>query len=210
MSETADRQGRRGEPLAGAALAVAAALAVLAMAHHPTGTALAATPGRAVHGALMTLIVIMLAGFFRFAAARGLDRFTVALALAFYAAGTLANLLAGAINGFVVPALLERGAYEENAALLWTTNQIFAKAAVYATSAAFALWGADLIARGSGLARLVGLAGVVAGLAPAALLTAGVLDMHVAGAFAIYGAQSLFTLLAGLWLATGANRSASG
>ncbi len=202
MSEAADQQMNLGERVAGTALTVAAALAVLAMAHHPTGTALAATLGRAVHGVLMALILVMLAGFFRFAALRGLERFVVALALTFYASGTLANLLAGAINGFVVPALLEREAYEANAALLWTMNQTFAKAAVFATSAAFALWGFDLLARGRGLARPLGLGGIVAGLAPAALLAAGVLDMHVAGAFAIYGAQSLFAALVGLYLAT--------
>lgn len=193
---------KRAEPLAGIALAAAAALSVLAMAHHPTGTALAATLGRLVHGVLMALVLVMLAGFFRFAAMRGLDRFAVALAFALYAAATFANLLAAAINGFVVPALLERGAYETNAALLWTLNQTFAKAAVFAISAAFGLWGADLLWRGPRAARLLGGLGVVAGLAPAALLAAGILDMHVAGAFVIYAAQALFALLAGVWMAT--------
>ena len=190
---------KQGETVAGAALAIAAALTVLAMAHHPTGTALAATLGRAVHGVLMVLILLMLAGFIRFAAMRGLGRFVVALALTFYASGTLANLLAGAINGFVVPALLERGAYETNAALLWTMNQTFAKSAVYAISAAFALWGADMLARGP---RLIGAAGIVAGALPAALLAAGALDMDVAGALVLYGGQALFAVLAGIHLAT--------
>ncbi len=203
MTEAGDGQmKRRAEPVAGMALAGAAMLAVLTMAHHPTGAALAVTLGRAVHGAMMALVLIMLAGFFRFAAVRGLERFTVAMALTLYASGTFANLLAASVNGFVVPALLERGAYEANAALLWTMNQTFAKAAVYAISAAFAVWGADLLVRGSGAARLLGIAGLSAGLAPAVLLTAGILDMHVAGAFVIYGAQALFAALAGIWLAT--------
>jgi hypothetical protein len=203
MSDAATTQSRlSAEFLAGASLAAAAALSVLVMAHHPTGTAHAATLGRAVHGAMMALVVVMLAGFIRFAAARGLDRFAVALALTLYAAAAFANLLAGSINGFVVPALLERNAYEANAVLLWTLNQTFARAAVFAASAAFALWGADLAARGRGAARLVGVAGIVAGALPAALLAMGVLDMHVAGAFVIYAGQASFTALAGIYLAT--------
>ena len=190
---------RASEPVAGWALALSAALTILVMAHHPTGTAHAATLGRIVHGAMMLLVVVMLAGFWRFAAARGLDRFAVALALALYSAAAIGNLLAATINGFVVPALLERGAYHENAALLWTLNQTFAKAAVYAISAAFAFWGADMLARGS---RLTGAAGIGAGALPAALLAAGVLDMNVAGAIVIYAGQALFAALAGIYLAT--------
>jgi hypothetical protein len=197
-----DRTTQKAELLAGAALAGSAALSVVVMAHHPTGTAAAATLGRVVHGAMMALVLIMAAGFFRFAASRGLERFTVALALALYLAATIANLLAASINGFVVPALLERNAYEANAALLWTLNQTFAKAAVFAISGAFFLWGADLIGRGAGTVRLLGAAGMLAGVFPAALLAAGVLDMHVAGAFAIYTAQAAFAALAGIYLAT--------
>jgi hypothetical protein len=196
-------RGGDNDPVAGSALAVSAALSVLVMAHHPTGTALAAGLGRLVHGAMMALVVVMFAGFCRFAVRRGLDRFTVMLALALYSAATLANLLAGTINGFVIPALLERNAYEENALLLWTLNQTFAKAAVFAISAAFALWGADLAVRGAGLARLLGTAGVIAGAAPAALLAGGVLDMKVAGAFLIYAGQAAFSAAAGIWLAAG-------
>lgn len=191
-----------GDPAAGWALALSAALTVLVMAHHPTGTAHAATLGRIVHGAMMLLVVVMLAGFWRFAASRGLDRFTVTLALALYSAATIGNLLAATINGFIVPALLEREAYHANAALLWTLNQTFAKSAVYAISGAFALWGADLLTKGPGVARVLGAVGIIAGALPAALLAAGVLDMTVAGAFVIYAGQALFTALAGLWLAT--------
>lgn len=186
---------------AGAALALSAMLVVLVMAHHPTGTAQAATWGRGVHGALMALVVVMLAGFFRFSAMRGLGRFAVALAFAFYAAAAIANLLAAAINGFVVPALFEKGLWDENAALLWTLNQTFAKGAVYATAAAFGLWGADLLVRGRGVDRPLGAVGVAAGALPAALLAAGVLDMHVAGALVIYAAQTAFAALAGWRLA---------
>lgn len=200
MIEASQQQSKQVvEPVAGWALALSAALSVLVMAHHPTGTAHAAMLGRLVHGAMMVLVVVMLAGFARFTIARGLDRFAAALALAFYLAAAIGNLLAATINGFVVPALLERGAYEENAALLWTLNQTFAKAAVYAISAAFALWGADMLARGP---RLIGAAGIVAGALPAALLAAGVLDMHVAGALVIYAGQALFTMLAGIYLVT--------
>ncbi|MFN3959649.1 MAG: hypothetical protein ACK4NP_07030 [Parvularculaceae bacterium] len=203
MDGARERQGRNNDPVAGTALAVSAALSVLVMAHHPTGTAHAAGLGRLVHGAMMALIVIMFAGFCCFAVRRGLDRFAVILALVIFAAAMLANLLAGTINGFVIPALLERNAYEENALLLWTLNQTFAKAAVFAISAAFALWGADLAMRGAGEARLLGAAGLIACAAPAARLAGGFLDMKVAGAFIIYAGQAAFAAAAGIWLAAG-------
>lgn len=199
---TSIRQSCRRECVAGAMLAFSATMSVLVMAHHPTGTALAATLGRAVHALLMVLIVLITAGFFRFSAVRGLDRYAVAAALAFYVAAALANLLAGSINGFVVPALLERGVYEESATLLWKLNQTFAKCSVFATAAAYGLWSLDLLMRGKGVDRLLGAAGFIAGAAPAALLVAGALDMNVAGAIVIYGAQALFAVLAGIWLAT--------
>jgi hypothetical protein len=87
---------------------------------------------------------------------------------------------------------------------MWPLNQIFAFAAAYAMSGAFALWGADLLLRGPrSIDRLLGLAGIAAGLAPAALLATGALDLHVEGAFIVYAGQALFTVLVGASLMRG-------
>jgi hypothetical protein len=185
---------------AGMLLFLASVLSVLAMAHHPTGLA---QPGlvRLVHGGMMVLMLAMFAGFVRFAARRGLARLAVLCALVAYGAGIIGNLLAASVSGFLAPALSDADASPELLRLMWPLNQTFAFAAAYAISGAFALWGADLALRGGGVDRLLGLAGLAAGLAPAALLANGALDLHVAGAFVVYAAQAAFTALVGLWLA---------
>lgn len=181
--------------LAGGALAAASALSVLAMAHHPTNLEDARLAG-AVHGAMMVFVTMSLAGFASFARARGMQRFAVAAGLTFYAAGAVGNLLAASVNGFVAPALAARGGVGEDViAFAWALNQTLAYGAVYATAAAFALWGADLLTR---QARLAGLAGLAAGLGPAALLAADALDMQVAGAFIVYGVFAAFGVVIGL------------
>lgn len=188
-----------GDRMAGGALVVASLLVVLLMAHHPTS----AGPhwlARFVHGGMMVLVVVILAAFARFAARRGLDRFPALLGLAFYAAGAFGNLFAATVNGFAVPALAERGADKALFALAWELNQAAAYAAVYATAAAFALWGADMLARRP---RTAGAFGIVAGVIPAGLLATGALDMRIAGAFIVYASISAFSVIIGIQMMRG-------
>jgi len=185
--------------LAGAAMIGAALLTVFAMAHHPTGAGGHSNLAQMVHGVMMIVVVVTLAGFTRFATHRGLGRFTVLAALVFYAAGAVANLMAATINGFAVPALAEQDVSHDLFRLCWELNQAFAYGAVYATSTAFVLWGGDLALSKSG-PRLLGIAGLAAGLAPAALLAADALDMNVAGAFVVYATQCAFAVAVGVHL----------
>jgi hypothetical protein len=181
--------------LAGGALAGASALSVLAMAHHPASFADAHLAG-AVHGAMMVFVVVSLAGYASFARAHGLKRFAVASGLGFYAAGAFGNLLAATVNGFVTPALAARGGVGEDVfAFAWALNQTLTYGAVYATAAAFTLWGLDLVARGG---RLTGIAALAAGIVPAFLLASGALNMHVAGAFLIYALFAAFGVILGI------------
>ena len=195
-----------GERLAGAALAAASLLSVVVMAHHPSGAGSHGGLAQAVHGALMGLILVTFAGFARFAAGLGLQRYAATLGLTAYATGSLANLLAATMNGFVAPALATGGASQEVLRLCWELSQALAYAAVYAISAAFVCWGAELGLRGAGADRWLGAAGLAAGLAPAGLLASGALDMNVAGAFIVYGAQAAFGGLAGVFLTRGMGR----
>lgn len=189
------------ERLAGAMLAAASALSVLVMAHHPTSFD-AATFGNLVHGALMILLLIVLAGFARFASGRGLQRFPVLAGLVFYAAAAFGNLLAATINGFAVPALAARepAISKDVFRFAWELNQALAYAAVYAISLAFILWGADLVTRKR---KVAGLAGLAAGAIPAALLATGAIDMHVAGAFIIYAMEAAFGVIIGVLMMRG-------
>ncbi len=185
------------ERLTGGLMSAAAILSVLVMAHHPTGGGDAAL-ANGVHGALMALNLIILTGFFRFAAREGLERFSAAAGIVLYSAGAFGNLLAATINGFAVPALAARGASNDVFAFAWEINQALAYGAVFAISAAFTLWGLALARNGS---RLVAAAGLAAGVLPAALLASGALDMHVAGAAVIYAGQSAFGVIIGVRMA---------
>jgi hypothetical protein len=61
--------------------------------------------------------------------------------------------------------------------------------------------GDRFIARGPrGTDRLLGAIGLIAGLAPAALLATGTLDLHVEGAVVVYAAHAFFAGLVGLRL----------
>lgn len=189
------------DPLAGAVLAAASVLSVFVMAHHPTNAGQVAL-ANLVHGALMILLLFVFTGFARFAARLGLARFWVLTGMIFYGAAACGNLLAATINGFAVPALAARepALSKDIFRLAWELNQALAYAAVYAVSVAFILWGADLISRKRAFA---GLAGLAAGGVPAALLTTGALDMHVAGAFAVYALQAAFGLIIGILMMRG-------
>ena len=198
------QRGNTDDRFTGAAMIAAALLAVFAMGLHPRG-ADGGLP-QLVHGALMVFALTMLAGFARYAQRLGLAGFPVMAGLVAYAVGTIANLLAATINGFVTPALTAGHVSREILRLCWELNQAFAHGAVYAVSAAFALWGVEILLRGRGRARLFGLAGLAAGAAPAAILALDVIGMgDVAGAFAVYAAQLSFTVLVGACLIRHAN-----
>jgi hypothetical protein len=195
--------------LAGAALAGASALSILAMAHHPTGTGHSPL-AEIVHGAMIVFVLASFAGYSRLAARRGLQRFVIWAALVTYGAGAMANVLAATINGFVVGAVVADGASDDILRLCWALNQALAYGAVYATSIAFLLWGADLM-RDGGARRIIGVIGVAAGTAPAALLMTDTLEMNVAGAFVVYALQAAFGVLVGAdLLRTGARTSQGG
>lgn len=181
--------------LAGAALAGASILSIVAMAHHPSGAGHGALT-QLVHGTMIAIVVVAFAGYTRLAARRGLHRFSNLVALVAYGAGAAANILAATINGFVAERLIANDASQDILRLCWALNQALAYGAVYATSIAFLFWGADL-ARETGVRRIIGLAGLAAAIAPASLLMTGTLGMNVAGAFVIYALQAAFGVLAG-------------
>lgn len=194
-------EGGPDDRLAGAALAGASILSIVAMAHHPSGAGDGALT-QLVHGTMIAVVLVALAGYIRLAARRGLHRFFNLTALVAYSAGAAANILAATINGFVVERVVADGAGQDILRLCWAVNQTLAYGAVYATSLAFLSWGADLT-REPGLRRIVGLAGLAAAIAPAALLMTGALGMNVAGAFVVYALQAGFGVLVGAELMRG-------
>jgi hypothetical protein len=197
--------------LAGAAHISAAAVTVLAMAHHPTGAHGAGGLNALVHGTMMAVLTLLAFGFVHLARLRGLGEAPVLAGLVAYGLSLFAHVGAATINGFVVPALAGRGpgAVAHDIFLFaWETNQALAKIGVYATGAAFILWSVDLLRRQGGTARLVGLAGLVAGAVPAVLLASGTIRLNVTGAIVTYAIHAAWAALVGLLLLRGIARPA--
>ena len=196
---------RSSDRIAGVSLIAAAASSVLAMAHHPSGAHSGALGGL-VHGAMIVLLAAMAFGFAHFAGRRGLGRPAVLAGLIVYGLGLFAHAGAATINGFVVPALASRGhgAVGHDVFLLaWEANQALARLGVFATGAAFLLWSLDFLRRPGVEARLIGLAGLLAGAIPAVLLAGGGIRMDLAGAFLVYAVHAAWTALVGIHLLRG-------
>lgn len=190
---------RAGDRIGGTALIVAAAGTVLAMAHHPSGAHGGGGLSGIVHGAMILLLGVVAFGFARFGQQRGMDRALILAGLIAYLASFLAHLGAATINGFIVPALAgsETPVNHDVFRFAWYSNQALARLGVVATGLAYILWGAEL-ARGKAMTtRLIGLAGIAAGLIPAALLLSGAIRMDVAGAFIAYAMHALWAALLG-------------
>lgn len=185
---------------AGILLAAASVLAIVGMAHHPVGAAMQTSFFQNLHAALILTAIVSAIAMARLAARRGLERLINLSGLVAFGLGAMANILAGVINGFVTPALLAREAGEAALAVCWELNQALAYGAVYLTSAALVLWGADMVSRERGLSRVLGLAGLLAGLGPSGLLMAGVINMEVSGAFIAYASQAAFGVFAAVEL----------
>jgi len=201
-------EGAHGDRLAGAALIAAAAASVLAMAHHPSG-AHGGALGGIVHGAMIVLLALQVFGFTHFARRRGLARPAILAGLVAYGISLFGHVAAATINGFVVPAIAARGhgAVSRDIFLFaWEANQAFARLGVYATGTAFILWSLDLLRRDAGWSRLIGLAGIAAGVVPAALLASGAIHMNVGGAFIVYAIHAAWAALVGVMLFREAGR----
>jgi hypothetical protein len=203
MADVADNGD--ADRIAGGALIAGSLLSVLAMAHHPTHVDPGGLVG-IVHGAMIVLMTAIAFGFAHFALRRGLARPAILAGLIAYLVSLVANIGAGTINGFVVPALAARGADlsgHDVFLLAWEANQALARLGVFATAAAFTFWSIDFLRRPGLEPKAIGGLGLLAGLVPAILLATGGIDMHVAGAFVAYAAFAAWGMIVGLHLVRG-------
>jgi hypothetical protein len=76
-------------------------------------------------------------------------------------------------------------------------NQALAKLGTVALSAGIAAWSADLL-RGPGLARAMGVAGILVGVACAGAMLSGSLHLDVHGMMAVLVMQALWTIGVGV------------
>ena len=182
--------------LPGIALLLASVLSAILMFGHPTGDD-APSVMRGVHGLLLLLSLVILAALGLLIRPFGLGLVT-AIAFTAFATGTIGNMLAGLINGFVTPAILgtpELSDPSQLVRLAWEMNQIFASAGVVSTGIAIGTLAASLFQCGL---RVLGLAGIVVGLGTAGALTAGFIDLDLGEAIIVYGSQLLWLALFGL------------
>jgi hypothetical protein len=199
----ADVAQRNADRIAGGALIGAAALSVLAMAHHPTG-ADAGALGPIVHGTMIAVLMVTAFGFAHFALRRGLGRPAILAGAIAYAVSVVVTIGAATINGFVVTALAARGVANRDLFLFaWEANQALAAIGVFATAAAFAGWSLDFLRRPGLEAKAIGALGLAAGPGVAALLATGAIRMDVAGAGIAYAAFALWGVLVGQHLVRG-------
>jgi hypothetical protein len=207
-------------PDAASALCIAAGsvLSVALMLFHPTtaGSGAAAIEEMAreaarsgwVHGGLVALLALLLAGYAGLAHALGPRSPAVRAGVVAYLLGVL--LLSGAalVNGFVVPRLAARYAGLPDPEiqplvpllrLCFQTNQTLAQAGTIALSAAIAAWSAVLLRR----ARAIGALGLFVGAAPIVGLVSGHLRLHLHGMGAVVLAQAVWGVCVAVWLARG-------
>jgi hypothetical protein len=175
------------------------------MAHHPTGIqpgdgAGPMTLSTLVHAAMIVLLAANLWGLIIFTARLGFDGWMLAGVLS-YGLSVIANVMAGLINGFIVPAVadaVDRAASADIFVLLWESNQAAARLAVYAAGIAFVSWSVRLIRLGTPEHIALGGMGMVAGVTPTMALYTRVITLDVDGALLAYGAQAAWVGLLGL------------
>jgi hypothetical protein len=195
---------------------------MLSMAHpRPDGHALGETlqhlaAGAAfngwVHGALMALELVLVAGHLGLSRRLGLDRPVVTSAMVAYAFGAMAMMGAAVINGFAAAvfagryAMLAPDQVEPVRAALAAIGSIarcWATIAAVASSGAILLWSIALVAL-RGACRAIGLAGMLLGIATAALLIAGMLVMNVHGLIMLVLTQAIWAIAVGVQMTRGA------
>lgn len=192
---------RGSQRAGGLALLGAAAGTVVAMGHHPSGAEAGSLVG-IVHGAMILFIALNAFGFGAMAGARGIMRPSILAGGIVYAISLVAHVGAATINGFVVPALVPHGANavgQDIFLFAWESNQALARLGVVATGLAFLLWSLPWVGHGSKSQRFIGIAGLIAGVVPIAMLFGGVIRLNVAGAFVAYALHAAWGAMVG-WL----------
>jgi hypothetical protein len=212
-----DKSTQRSAAVAGAVLATATVLEILAMAHHPSvhtpDVAQAvhiisqlAPLGAWVHGILQALLLIAAYGLSEFILRRDLRRPLIRAGAIAYGAGVIAMLGAAMVSGFIIADLMSLTPHttpvdlQINAQLLalcHVLNQSCANFGAVAMSAGIALWSADLL-RDTGAPRMIGILGLAVSVAPAFALMSGLMHLDVPGMTAIIVLQAAWNVAVGI------------
>lgn len=182
----------------GTATVLGAGLFVITMGLHPSGGSLERI--RAIssvvvgtHALAVVSLVVITIGFVGLTSRLSDSRFLARSAMITFAAGAIAAMCAGVMNGFALPALAAHHA-ESDAATLETLsvvlgynhalNGAFARVFMIASAVAAVLWSIAIV-RTRVLPAWIGVAGILAGIAASGLVIVGAVgvDVHDFGLF---------------------------
>jgi len=164
-----------------------------------------------VHGTLIALYLVQVAGFLGLSRQLGLGRPIVILAMVAYSAGVLAMMGAVVINGFALAMFAGRYAQfapDQGFAIASSINLAgsisasWAGIGAIATSGALAAWSCVILGRG-GVARAIGVIGIMLGIATVAMLITGTLILNVHGFLLLVVSQTAWTIAIGIQLIRG-------
>jgi hypothetical protein len=194
-------------------IALGSVLAPAFMMHHPSprshtmadfieAVRQGALTNAVVHGALVTVIGLLVVGFSFLAERLGRDSFVARAGLVAYGVGAIALIAAALVSGFILPEFVSRyqGRPQEEVevvrhvlGLCRAVNQVCSRVGVMGTAVAVLLW-SMLLVRRTGLAFAVGVLGCVAGTGLAIGLLSGYLKMDVHGVLVFILAQSVWSM----------------
>lgn len=218
-NRTATPSESAGRVAVGSVLIVLAVMAVVFMSMHPTaGThdagEFVARVGRGlpgntlVHGSLVTIILMMSGCFLWLRDLLGAHRPMVRVGMVCLVVGTAGAVVAGLINGFIVPnvsaqyvdaSATEIAALKPVLHLARESNATCARVSVVGLSLATVAWSIMLI-RLSGWRRAIGVAGVACGVAPLAMHAGEHMQMNVPGFGLFVVIHAIWAILAGVVL----------
>lgn len=199
--------------LGGAALILGAAMGLVTMALHPTGHDLAnaehfehvARLAKVVHALAIASVPVTFLGALALARRLGGPDRAATAGLVAFALASFAVVVAAVMSGFVGPDLMRdhlaadtggKEAVHRLLDLVHAVNQAFARVHVVASSVAIGLWSVAIL-KGRGLAKGLGVYGLVFGAAASLAVLSGHLRLDVHG----FGAVMLGE--AGWWVAAG-------
>ena len=197
----------------GIILLVASLLEGLGMLHHPSvqtsdtaqvleQIARFGTLSAVVHGALITLMLVVAYGFVDFAVRRGLHRPLIRAGAIAYGCGVLVMVGAGLVSGYIVTGLasvmphttaVDLQINRQMLLLCRVLNQSCADFGVVAMSAGIVFWSLDLCGE-KGSRRAVGLMGCLVGLLPALALMLGQIQLDVHGMTEVVVVQGVWNI----------------
>ncbi|MCC7011676.1 MAG: hypothetical protein IT454_03855 [Planctomycetes bacterium] len=210
---------RRPALSACALIGVGSVLSVVAMSHHPSAhspdlramlqeIAQFAGVSRTVHGGLIVLMALVFQGYWSLSRCLGFELERVRTATIAHGLGVVCMLGAAVINGFALSELAQRCATASDATLealrpvlaaSHALNQALAQCGTVAFSVALLAWSSVLVGQ-RGLARAVGVFGLVVGVVPVIALVTERLELDVRGMGAVVVAQGAWGVAVAAWM----------